>query len=81
MAVKLADYLLMLAEAIGDRQGPHLAYLLRPTSSHAKDLIKEFRNPTVRLRTTLTISYVDEFVSRKRVYQATKDILKALGTR
>ncbi|KAI6127359.1 hypothetical protein EDD16DRAFT_1825382, partial [Pisolithus croceorrhizus] len=27
--------------------GQRLAYLLRPTSPHGKDLVKEFRNPSV----------------------------------
>jgi len=36
-----------LAEAIQSENGPNLAYLLRPTSPHGKDLVKEFRNPTV----------------------------------
>jgi len=31
-----------------DENGLDLAYLIRPVSPHSKDLIKEFRNPTVR---------------------------------
>ncbi|KAI5123395.1 hypothetical protein M0805_006103 [Coniferiporia weirii] len=46
MAITFAEYLSMLGTALAQQQGPHLAYLLRPTSPHAKDLIKQFRNPT-----------------------------------
>lgn len=33
-------------DALVAENGPNLAYLLRPTSPHGKDLVKEFRNPT-----------------------------------
>ncbi|KAH8118410.1 hypothetical protein DFH11DRAFT_1839054 [Phellopilus nigrolimitatus] len=52
MAITFSEYLAMLGTALSQQQGPHLAYLLRPTSPHAKDLIKEFRNPT---RQTLSV--------------------------
>ena len=63
----------MLADAVGSKQGPHLAYLLRPTSPHAKDLIKEFKNPTVSdnlLRSCSTLSNSAEriTVSLRRIY-------------
>ena len=40
----------MLGEALGNEDGSRLAFLLRPTSPHAKDLIRSFNNPTVRAR-------------------------------
>ena len=47
MATSFADFLAMISDTLSNRQGHELAYLLRPTSPHGKDLIKEFRNPTV----------------------------------
>ncbi|THH11476.1 hypothetical protein EW145_g621 [Phellinidium pouzarii] len=46
MTITFTEYLSMLGTAVLQQQGPHLAYLLRPTSPHAKDFTKEFRNPT-----------------------------------
>jgi len=43
-----ATYVVQLNDAIINENGPNLAYLLRPTNPHGKDLVKEFRNPTVR---------------------------------
>ncbi len=45
-----ATFVVQLNDAILFENGPNLAYLLRPTSPHGKDLVKEFRNPTVRPR-------------------------------
>jgi hypothetical protein len=42
-----ATYVVQLNDAIINENGPNLAYLLRPTNPHGKDLVKEFRNPTV----------------------------------
>jgi hypothetical protein len=47
MPINFATYLTQLADALQAQNGPNLAYLLRPTSPHGKDLVKEFRNPTV----------------------------------
>ncbi|EGO02348.1 hypothetical protein SERLA73DRAFT_178247 [Serpula lacrymans var. lacrymans S7.3] len=44
MTVDLSAYLVQIAEALVSENGPNLAYLLRPTSPHGKDLCKEFRN-------------------------------------
>ncbi|EJD01368.1 uncharacterized protein FOMMEDRAFT_135593 [Fomitiporia mediterranea MF3/22] len=44
--VAFSDFLKMLSEALVEQNGLHLAYLLRPTSPHAKDMVKAFRNPT-----------------------------------
>ena len=48
MPVTYTQFLTLIASALRDENGLDLAYLIRPVSSHSKDLIKEFRNPTVR---------------------------------
>ena len=41
-------------DALAHENGIGLAYLLRPTSPHGKELVKQYRNPTVSLlQTTL----------------------------
>ena len=47
MAVPFTTFLLQLLESVHAEDGQRLAYLLRPTSPHGKDLVKEFRNPSV----------------------------------
>lgn len=42
-----STYIMQLNDAILAENGPNLAYLLRPTSPHGKELVKEFRNPSV----------------------------------
>ncbi|TDL29378.1 hypothetical protein BD410DRAFT_779778 [Rickenella mellea] len=49
MPITFSEFLTMIADALSSQQGLNLAYLLRPTSPHGKDLIKEFRNPTRNL--------------------------------
>jgi len=56
-------------DALVAENGPNLAYLLRPTSPHGKDLVKEFRNPTVRpplsfQRIIVRCSFVCLFLAR-----------------
>lgn len=46
MPVDFSTYITQLNDALLAENGPNLAYLLRPTSPHGKDLVKEFRNPT-----------------------------------
>ncbi|KAF4601868.1 COP9 signalosome (CSN) subunit [Pleurotus pulmonarius] len=46
MTVNLSVLITQLSDAIMGEKGSELAYLLRPTSPYAKDLVKEFRNPT-----------------------------------
>ncbi|KAF8484665.1 hypothetical protein DFH94DRAFT_242785 [Russula ochroleuca] len=46
MPVTYSQFLTLIATALRDENGLDLAYLIRPVSSHSKDLIKEFRNPT-----------------------------------
>ena len=43
MPVTFSHYLTLLTDAIMAENGPNLAYLLRPTSPHGKDLVKEQR--------------------------------------
>jgi hypothetical protein len=52
MPIDFTTYLSLLNDAIVNENGPNLAYLLRPTS-YGKDLLREFRNPTVRLGLSL----------------------------
>ncbi|KAH9965830.1 PCI domain-containing protein [Russula dissimulans] len=46
MPVTYSQFLTLITTALRDENGLDLAYLIRPVSSHGKDLIKEFRNPT-----------------------------------
>ncbi|KIK78296.1 hypothetical protein PAXRUDRAFT_91800, partial [Paxillus rubicundulus Ve08.2h10] len=46
MAIPFSTFLVQLSETVQSENGQHLAYLLRPTSPHGKDLVKEFRNPS-----------------------------------
>ncbi|KAI6152430.1 hypothetical protein BKA82DRAFT_4111168 [Pisolithus tinctorius] len=54
MTVPFSTFLLELVQAVSAEDGQRLAYLLRPTSPHGKDLVKEFRNPS---REALTSQY------------------------
>jgi hypothetical protein len=45
--LNFSEYLYQLAETLTASDGPKLAYLLRPTSPHGKELVKQFRNTTV----------------------------------
>jgi hypothetical protein len=47
MPMDFSTFITQLNDAIVSENGPNLAYLLRPTSPHGKELVKEFRNPTV----------------------------------
>lgn len=55
--MEFSTYIVQLNDAIILENGPNLAYLLRPTSPHGKDLVKEFRNPTVGDGKQLPIIY------------------------
>lgn len=48
MPVTYTQFLTLIATALHDENGLDLAHLIRPTSPHGKDIVKEFRNPTVR---------------------------------
>ncbi|KAJ6615563.1 hypothetical protein B0H10DRAFT_1801123 [Mycena sp. CBHHK59/15] len=41
-----STFLTQINDALNAENGPNLAYLLRPTSPHGKDLVKNFRSPT-----------------------------------
>ena len=47
MPMEFSAYIIQLNDAILLENGPNVDYLLRPTSPHGKDVVKEFRNPTV----------------------------------
>ena len=47
-SAKFSTFLTQIASALREEKGPELAYLLKPTSDHGKQLVKEFKNPTVR---------------------------------
>lgn len=49
MPLTFSVFLAQLATALQTENGPDLAFLLRPTSPHGKDLLKELRSPTVRV--------------------------------
>lgn len=49
MPVDFSTFITQLNDALLAENGLNLAYLLRPTSPHGKDLVKEFRNPTVNI--------------------------------
>jgi COP9 signalosome complex subunit 12 len=47
MSMDFSTYLVQINDAINAENGPNLAYLLRPTSPHGKDLVKQFRHAHV----------------------------------
>ena len=47
--MNFANYLQHLADALGEKKGLELAYMLSPREEHGKAILKEFRNPTVSL--------------------------------
>lgn len=57
MPMDFSTYLTQLNDALLAENGPNLAYLLRPTSPHGKDLLKEFRNPTVYISKAMAESF------------------------
>ena len=46
--MSFSTFLTQIASVIQSEDGPSLAYYLRPTSPHGKDLIKELRGASVR---------------------------------
>ena len=48
MPITYTQFLTLIATALRDENGLDLARLIRPVNLYAKDLVKEFRNPTVR---------------------------------
>ena len=81
--MEFSTYIVQLNDSILLENGPNLAYLLRPTSPHGKDLVKEFRNPTVgdgRFEIILSIYYVIVVISVLR-WVDMKGVWKVLGTK
>ncbi|KAI0314461.1 hypothetical protein OF83DRAFT_1063803 [Amylostereum chailletii] len=60
MPLSFSQFLQQITNALHDQEGPTLAYLLGVTNPHAKDLVKEFRNPT---KTSLTSRYKSAIIS------------------
>jgi hypothetical protein len=81
MPVIFATYLTQLAEAVQSQNGPNLAYLLRPTSPHGKDFVKEFRNPTVRMHAFPASNTAPYAGTSEKVYRSTKEAWRAPGMR
>ncbi|KAJ7194545.1 hypothetical protein GGX14DRAFT_700889 [Mycena pura] len=46
MPIDFSTFLTQINDALNAENGPNLAYLLRPTSPHGKDLVKSLRAPT-----------------------------------
>ena len=47
MPVTFTNFLEQISYNLDAHDGPRLAYLLRVTGPHVKDLLREFKNPTV----------------------------------
>lgn len=63
MAVPFTTFLVQLSESVHTEDGLRLAYLLRPTSPHGKDLVKEFKSPSVRGRSGLACACLRFFIT------------------
>lgn len=48
MPMNFTQYIAQISSALHEEDGPKLGHLIRPTSPHGKDLVKEYRNATVR---------------------------------
>ncbi|KAF9782252.1 hypothetical protein BJ322DRAFT_1075075 [Thelephora terrestris] len=48
MPVTFTNYLEQISHNLDAHDGPRLAYLLRVTGPHVKDLLREFKNPTLQ---------------------------------
>src|ERR1700722_4576432 len=79
--MNFSEYILHLLEAIEASNGPNLAYYLRPTSPHAKDLVKEFRNPTVRICVAYPIPTSLTILASESHFLSMKGVWRVLGTR
>lgn len=49
MPVTFTNFLEQISCNLDAHDGPRLAYLLRVTGPHVKDLLREFKNPTVSI--------------------------------
>lgn len=48
LLMNYTQYIVQIVDALQNSKGQELAYLLSPREPHAKSVVKEFRNPTVR---------------------------------
>jgi hypothetical protein len=78
MPVDFSTYLIQLSEALQAQDGPVLAFLLRPTSPHGKDLVKEFRNPSVHSPSLARLTQTHGYISVNR-FHTTKELLRVRG--
>jgi hypothetical protein len=82
MPINFSIYLTQLATALQAENGTDLAFLLRPTSPHGKDLLKELRFPTVRhVCPEYSDRLLNEAASHLNNFRTMKEVLKILGTR
>ena len=56
MPVTFTDFLEQISYTLDAYDGPRLAYLLRVTGPHVKDLLREFKNPTVSTTHSHTVT-------------------------
>jgi hypothetical protein len=87
MPVTFTNYLEQISFNLDAHDGPKLAYLLRVTGPHVKDLLREFKNPTVSTSQSrdpplaVREPITKMLVCRLRHFRASKGLLKARGTR
>jgi hypothetical protein len=81
MPITFSIFLTQLATALQGENGPDLAYLLRPTSPHGKDLLKELRSPTVFIYFIALGTAANIVVSRVNNFHIMKEVLKGHGMR
>lgn len=77
--MNFANYLQHIADALEEKKGLELAYLLSPREEHGKTILKEFRNPTVSL--TLLFSAVQVWMNPTNVSNNPCHTTKAAWTR
>ena len=86
MPVTFTNFLEQISHSLDAHDGPRLAYLLRVTGPHVKDLLREFKNPTVSTNRSLLVRGKRNrspkvFVYSSRDFRGIKGRLKARGTR
>lgn len=74
MPITFSVFLTQLATALQAENGPDLAFLLRPTSPHGKDLLKELRSPTVRMCSVLFGMVIKLGASRVNNFRTMKEV-------
>lgn len=79
MPTTFAQYLMNLDDALQSQNGPVLAYLLRPTSPHGKELLKDQRNPSVSMMDLATLYGLNKISALHS--HTSKATLRLLGMR